>query len=69
MASKIDSTDNTFSNYLHNPNSSSFFLTPTNPYEIIQLGKELKYTTSCGSDDIAVSAVKAVIASISIPLA
>ncbi len=58
LANKIPSTDVHFSKYLHNPNSSSFFLTPTSPLEIIRIGKELKPSASCGFDGISSTLIK-----------
>ena len=69
LATNIPCINTLFTDYLHNPNSSSFFLTPTTYYEIAQIGKELKNTTSCGADGINSSVVKAVISFISRPLA
>ena len=69
LASNINPTHTLFSAYLHNPNSSSFFLPPTNPFEVMQIGRMLKNTSTYGSDGIVSSVVKAVISFISRPLA
>ena len=68
LASKIPHT-NTHFTYLHDSNPSSFFLIPTNFFEINEMGKLLKSVSSCGFDGISSYVVKTVIPFISQPLA
>ena len=53
---------------LHNPNASSFFLIPTNKEEIIKVGSELKSGNSCGFDGVCSTVVKFVLPFIAEPL-
>ena len=69
VANTVPSTNAHFMDYLHNTNTSSLFLIPTNPYEITEIVEKLNSDTSCGFDDVRSSVVKSVISFISHPLA
>ena len=64
LASKIPSTDVHFTDYLHDRNTSSLFLTPTNSFEISQVVQDLN-NASCGFDGIHSTVVKSCIPFIS----
>ena len=69
LANTVPSTNAHFMDYLHNTNTSSLFLIPTNPYEITEIVEKLNSDTSCGFDDVRSSVVKSVISFISHHLA
>ena len=69
LANNIPSTNSHYTDFLHNPNSFSFFLTPTNFLEVIKISNDLKSSSSCGFDGINSSVIKSVISFISRPLA
>lgn len=68
LANKIPPTNTHFTDSLHNPNASSFFLTPTNSHEIIKVDSDMKSGNSCGFDSISSTAVKYVLSHIAEPL-
>ena len=57
LANNIPSTNSHYTDFLHNPNSFSFFLTPTNFLEVIKISNDLKSSSSCGSDGINSSVI------------
>ena len=57
LASKITPTEKHFTDYLHDSNSSSFLLTPTDFVEVTEVRTQIKNGTSCGFDDISSSVV------------
>ena len=69
LSNKLPPTNSHFMDYLHNPNTSSFFLAPTNSFEIMDIANQLNSGSSSGFDDILSSVVKPVISFISHPLA
>ena len=69
LAKKIPSSSTHFSDYLHNPNGFSFFLTPTDAQEILRIGKDMKRGSSCGFDGICSTVMKSVPHFIAEPLA
>ena len=69
LSSKISPTQALFSDYLPTPNNHSFFLVPTNRFEINEVCKQLNNGVSCGFDGISSTVVKSVISFISWPLA
>ena len=68
LANNISPTNTHYTESLHNPNASSFFLIPTNKEEIIKVGSELKSGNSCGFDGICSTVVKSVLPFIAEPL-
>ena len=61
LASKIPPTNIHFSDSLHDPNSSSFFLSPTDISEVIRVGREMKSSRSCGFNEISSTVIKYVL--------
>ena len=59
----------TFTDYLSNHNTKSFFFTPVNEYEIVNIVKDLQNKKSSGHDTINISIIKKSISSICKPLA
>ena len=70
LSKSIPKVSGSFSDYLnHLKPTDSFFITPTNPAEIIDIVQNLKSKKSSGYDDVHPSVVKAVIPLIAQPLA
>ena len=69
LPKKIPSSSTHFSDYLHNFNGFSFFLTPTNAQEILRIGKDTKRGSSCSFDGICSTVMKYVLPFIAEPLA
>ena len=71
LASNIQPTHPplSFTDYLSNPNTNSFFFTPVNEYEIVNIVKDLQNKKSSGHDTINISIIKKSISSICKPLA
>ena len=69
LAKTIPSSRAHFSDYMHNPNDFSLFLTHTNAQEILRIGKDIKKGTSCAFDGISSTVMKSVLPSIAEPLA
>ena len=68
LASKIPPTNTHFSDTMHDPNASSFFLSPTDITEVMRVGRSMKSSSSCGFDDISSVVIKYVLDTIAGPL-
>ena len=68
LASKINSRNAHFTDYLPQPNPHSLFLSPTNPTEIINITRSLNNSKSHGHDRISVSFLKEIIHPLANPL-
>ena len=69
LASRIPPTDINFTKYLKGTYKNSFYLSPTNAQEVIQVASLLPNKKSKGVDEIPVSTVKQTISKIAEPLA
>ena len=68
LASKIQSTDTDFKEYLPNASVKSMFLSPTDEHEICQIVNTFKGNKAPGIDEFSPKVVKSVIDLISVPL-
>ena len=68
LASKIQSTDIDFKEYLPNASVKSVFLSPTDEHEICQIVNTFKENKAPGIDEFSPKVVKSVIDLISVPL-
>ena len=68
LASKIESNDTHFKQFLPAPLQNSFFFNPTNAYEIIKVTLSLNSSKSYSHDEISTSLLKQIISTIALPL-
>ena len=68
LASKINSPNAHFTDYLPEPNPESLFLNPTDPTEIINITRSLNTSKSHGHDRISMSLLKEIIHPLANPL-